>query len=158
LSIRIRVLGVFESLLHRGFLVGKLLRVIGLHDPARQGVRHGVHRRARRGLYRDGDLHDARLLSRHRADAIDIVALIVVLFIADFIHGVPAGSNAVHFRLGIELGHRQVAGLGRAAGPDANKLPDHGQSAPQDGDRQDHFHQRQTALGGGAHEEHGVSA
>jgi hypothetical protein len=141
LSVGVGVLSVLKRLLHRRFLLGELLSIVWLNDPPREGKRNGMNRRARRGLDGDRDRHDARQLSRHRADAIEIVALVVVLLVADFVHRIPAGCNAVHLRLSVELRHRQVAGFRRAACPDANELTDRDQSAAQDGDREDHLQQ-----------------
>jgi len=128
-----------EGLLHRGFLVGECLRVFGLYHPPRQDIRNRMDRGAGGRLDGDGDRRDASQFRRNDVDGIDIVALIVVFLVRDFVHRVPARGDAVHLRLGIKLCHRQVAGLRRAAGTDANELPDGDQSAAQDGDRQDHL-------------------
>jgi hypothetical protein len=70
-----------------------------------------------------------------------IQARVVILSFGERLGKLDAGREAVHLRLGIELSHCQIAGLGRAAGPDPHKLADRGQSAPQDGDGQDNLQQ-----------------
>jgi hypothetical protein len=89
-------LSFLECLFHRRFLIGELLRVVGLNDPSRQCVGNRVHGRARRGFDGDRDLHHARLLGCHHVHAIEIVALVVVLLVTGFRHRVPAGGDAIH--------------------------------------------------------------
>jgi hypothetical protein len=72
--------------------------------------------------------------------------LVVVFLVVNRIERIQPARQSVHLRFGVKLGHRQIAGLSRVAGPDANELPDRGQSAPQDGDREDHLQQGQAAA------------
>jgi len=90
--------------------------------------------------------HDAGQIGRCDIDAVSIELVIVVRRILHGIEQIDAGRDAVHLGFGIELGHRQVAGFRRVAGSDADELSDRGQSAPQDGDCENHLQKRQTAT------------
>jgi hypothetical protein len=70
------------------------------------------------------------------------MAGVVVLRVRDFVEQLNARRHAIHLRFGVKLRHRQVAGLGGALGADPNQLPNRGQRAAKDGDRQDHLEQR----------------
>jgi len=135
-------LSVGKGLLHCGFLIGELLGVFGVDHPPRHGIGNGLGSRTRRLLDRDGYRFDASNVRAVHIDAIDIVAGVVVFLVRDVVEEFDARSDAIHLRLGIKLSHCQVAGFGGALGTDADELPDRGQRAAQDGDREDHLEKR----------------
>ena len=98
-----------------------------------------MHRRTGRLFHRHRHVHHARKLRGHHIDAVGVEPRVVVLVVLNRIEQFHARRHAVHLRLGIELSHRQVAGLCRAASPNANELPDRGQRATQDRDREEHL-------------------
>jgi hypothetical protein len=120
--------------------------MLRIDDPPRQRVADGVLRSARSLFDGHGHRHDAGEIGRRNIDAVLIEARIVVRRVLHRVEQVDPGPESVHFRLGIKLGHRQVAGFSRIASPDADELSDRGQSAPQDGDCENHLQERQTAA------------
>jgi hypothetical protein len=120
--LRRRRLSISESLLHCRFLIGQLLGIVGINNPSRQRIGNRLGCRARRLFNRHGHRFDARSLRIKDIEAIDIIAGIVVLSVIDLIEQFHARRDPVHLRLGVQLSHRQVAGLGRVASADANEL------------------------------------
>jgi hypothetical protein len=98
-----------------------------------------MQRRAWRLLHGHRGRHHAGQVRCRHIHAVLIKARVVVGGIFDAVEQINARGQAIHGRLCIKLGHRQIAGFRRIASADPDELADRGQSAAQDGNCENHL-------------------
>jgi hypothetical protein len=127
-------------------LIDYRLRVRRIDHPPTQRVRHGPRNLGRALAHRHIDGKQPLQIRGADINRAQPLARFVERRLTHWIRGLASGRDLVQHALGVDLSRRQVAGDRGIPGPDADQLADDGKSAPQDGDRQDHLHQRQTAA------------
>jgi hypothetical protein len=132
--------------LHVGFRGGSGFDNRRVENPPREGERDGPRHLLGILGHRHEDRDHPLFVDFLRLDGIDPFAGVVQWLAAQRRRFVDSSGNGAQFGFGIELGRRQVAGLGRTARAEADQFADHRQSAAQNGNRQDHLEQRQAAA------------